>query len=53
VSTTQLTTPSGSGGRHPAVADVRRLNNRLGEQGFTGLFWLVIVGYTARLAGGL
>jgi uncharacterized protein len=31
----------------------RRLNSRLGEQGFTGLFWLVMAGYTARLAGGL
>ena len=31
----------------------RRLNSRLGEQGFTGLFWLVMIGYTARLASGL
>ncbi len=31
----------------------RRLNARLGEQGFTGLFWLVMIGYTARLAVGL
>jgi uncharacterized protein len=31
----------------------RRLNSRLGERGFTGLFWLVMVGYTARLAVGL
>jgi uncharacterized membrane protein YfcA len=31
----------------------RRLNSRLGERGFTGLFWLVMTGYTARLAVGL
>jgi len=31
----------------------RRLNSRLGERGFTGLFWLVMTGYTARLAIGL
>jgi uncharacterized protein len=31
----------------------RRLNSRLGEKGFTGLFWFVMIGYTARLASGL
>ena len=31
----------------------RRWNSRLGERGFTGLFWLVMAGYTSRLAGGL
>jgi hypothetical protein len=31
----------------------RRLNSRLGERGFTGLFWLVMTGYTVRLAVGL
>jgi hypothetical protein len=31
----------------------RRLNSRLGERGFTGLFWLVMTGYTTRLAVGL
>ena len=31
----------------------RRINSRLGERGFTGLFWLVMTGYTARLAAGL
>ena len=31
----------------------RQLNSRLGERGFTGLFWLVMTGYTARLAVGL
>jgi hypothetical protein len=27
----------------------RRLNASLGERWFTGLFWLVMAGYTARL----
>lgn len=31
----------------------RRLNSRLGERGFTGLFWLVMTGYTVRLVVGL
>ncbi len=31
----------------------RRLNSRLGERGFTALFWLVMTGYTVRLAVGL
>jgi uncharacterized membrane protein YfcA len=31
----------------------RRLNNTIGERGFSGLFWLVMAGYTVRLAGGL
>ncbi len=31
----------------------RRLNATIGERGFSSLFWLVMVGYTARLAGGL
>lgn len=31
----------------------RQLNSKLGERGFAGLFWLVMVGYTARLVSGL
>ena len=31
----------------------RRLNSSIGERGFSGLFWLVMAGYTVRLAGGL
>lgn len=31
----------------------RRLNRVIGERGYTGLFWAVMVGYTARLATGL
>ncbi|WP_222131342.1 TSUP family transporter [Pseudonocardia sp. C8] len=31
----------------------RHLNSKLGERGFTGLFWLVMMGYTARLVAGL
>jgi uncharacterized membrane protein YfcA len=31
----------------------RHLNSRLGERGFSGLFWLVMAGYTARLVSGL
>lgn len=31
----------------------RRVNSRLGERGFSGLFWLVMAGYTARLVSGL
>lgn len=36
-----------------ATAAGKRLNGRIGERGFTGLFWLVMVGYTARLVSGL
>ena len=31
----------------------RHLNFKLGERGFSRLFWLVMVGYTARLASGI
>jgi hypothetical protein len=31
----------------------RRINREIGERGFTGLFWLVMAGYTARLVVGL
>ncbi|WP_328991595.1 sulfite exporter TauE/SafE family protein [Kribbella sp. NBC_01245] len=31
----------------------RRLNRLIGERGYTGLFWAVMVGYTARLAAGI
>ena len=31
----------------------RRINQSVGERGFTGLFWTVMVGYTARLVTGL
>jgi uncharacterized membrane protein YfcA len=31
----------------------RRINRELGERGFTGLFWMVMAGYTARLVTGL
>jgi len=30
----------------------RQLNSKMGELGFSGLFWLVMVGYTARLVTG-
>ncbi|MFI1356320.1 TSUP family transporter [Streptomyces sp. NPDC020898] len=31
----------------------RRFNARIGERGYTGLFWTVMVGYTGRLLAGL
>jgi len=31
----------------------RRLNSTIGERGFSSLFWLVMAGYTVRLASGL
>ncbi|GAB3002920.1 TSUP family transporter [Saccharothrix stipae] len=31
----------------------RRFNTHIGERGYTGLFWTVMVGYTARLITGL
>ncbi|MFD7322940.1 TSUP family transporter [Streptomyces sp. NPDC059875] len=31
----------------------RRFNNRIGERGYTGLFWTVMLGYTGRLLTGL
>jgi uncharacterized membrane protein YfcA len=31
----------------------RYLNTRIGERGFSGLFWVVMVGYTGRLVLGL
>ncbi|MEU6882914.1 sulfite exporter TauE/SafE family protein [Streptomyces sp. NPDC046712] len=31
----------------------RRFNTRIGERGYTGLFWTVMVGYTGRLLAGL
>ena len=31
----------------------RRINNDVGERGYTGLFWAVMLGYTARLVTGL
>lgn len=31
----------------------RRFNTRIGERGYTGLFWTVMVGYTGRLLAGV
>ncbi|MFD6985546.1 TSUP family transporter [Streptomyces sp. NPDC059956] len=31
----------------------RRFNKKIGERGYTGLFWTVMVGYTGRLLAGL
>lgn len=31
----------------------RYINRNIGERGYTGLFWMVMVGYTARLVTGL
>ena len=31
----------------------RKINSNLGERGYTGLFWTVMVGYSARLVTGL
>ena len=31
----------------------RHINRNIGERGYTGLFWMVMVGYTARLLTGL
>ena len=31
----------------------RKFNSRIGERGYTGLFWVVMVGYTGRLVTGL
>ncbi|MCX4672307.1 hypothetical protein OG453_37540 [Streptomyces sp. NBC_01381] len=31
----------------------RRFNTRIGERGYTGLFWTVMAGYTGRLLAGL
>lgn len=31
----------------------RRFNTRIGERGYTGLFWTVMAGYTGRLVAGL
>ncbi|MEU8619083.1 sulfite exporter TauE/SafE family protein [Streptomyces sp. NPDC048623] len=31
----------------------RRFNTRIGERGYTGLFWTVMLGYTGRLLAGL
>ncbi|MCX4964217.1 sulfite exporter TauE/SafE family protein [Streptomyces sp. NBC_00654] len=31
----------------------RRFNTKIGERGYTGLFWTVMVGYTGRLLAGL
>lgn len=36
-----------------ATAFGYKFNQRIGERGYTGLFWLVMVGYTARLVAGL
>jgi hypothetical protein len=31
----------------------RRFNSTIGERGYTGLFWVVMLGYTGRLVAGL
>ena len=51
--TLDLTGSGAYAGLPLTAASVRKFNSRIGERGYTGLIWEVMVGYTGRLVTGL